>query len=102
MIIQQFRRLNAAHGSDLRPDGLTEREMTVLELLASGKSNRQLSEILCLSERTVENHARSIYRKLGVHDRTQATLVAMQRGYVHLYSPATSERTVERYAPALR
>lgn len=65
-------------------DGLTERELKVLDLLARGKSNREIAEILCLSERTVENHARNIYGKLHVHDRTQAILVAQQKGYVKL------------------
>jgi DNA-binding NarL/FixJ family response regulator len=65
-------------------DGLTERELKVLDLLSRGKSNREIAEILCLSERTVENHARNIYSKLHVHDRTQAILVGQQKGYVRL------------------
>jgi len=77
-LLTETRQQSATNG-----DGLTDREMTVLELLATGKSNREIAEALFLSERTVENHARNLYRKLGVHDRTQAILVAMQRGYVH-------------------
>jgi len=67
-----------------RTTGLTERELRVLGLIASGRSNREVAELLDLSERTVENHARKIYRKLRVHDRTQATLAALQKGYLRL------------------
>ena len=65
-------------------DSLTDRELMVLELLARGKSNREIGEILYVSERTVENHTRSIYGKLHVHDRTQAILIGQQKGYVKL------------------
>ena len=62
----------------------------MLALLASGRSNREIAEVLYLSERTVENHVRNIYRKLGVHGRTQATLVALQHGYVRFGAPDTN------------
>jgi len=68
-----------------RADGLTERELEILQLVAHGKSNREIAQALFLSERTVENHLQNIYRKLNVHDRTQATLIAMRKGYVRLY-----------------
>jgi two-component system response regulator DegU len=60
----------------------TGRELEVLELLAVGKSNQAIAAALQVSERTVENHLRNVYRKLGVHDRAQAMLIALRRGYV--------------------
>lgn len=84
-LVRHFRLLSdAPRRASTHDDGLTERELNVLDLLSRGKSNREIAEILGLSERTVENHARSIYGKLHVHDRTQAIVVAQQRGYVRL------------------
>lgn len=85
-LVQHFREGNATRGADRwrSPEGLTAREMEILVLLASGRSNRQIAEALCLSERTAENHINNIYRKLKVHDRTQATLLALRRGYAEL------------------
>ena len=84
-LVHHFRRMSdTPRRSVACEDGLTERELKVLGLLARGKSNREIAEILCLSERTVENHARNIYAKLHVRDRTQATLIAQQKGYVRL------------------
>ena len=59
--------------SDSMPPGekLTTREQQVIEQLATGSSNARIAEILCISVRTVENHLRSIYDKLGINSRTQ-------------------------------
>ena len=101
-VVQHFRLLGKSHRRSVtQEDGLTERELKVLELLATGKSNREIAEIFCLSERTVENHIRSIYRKLKVHGRTQATLVALQRGYVPYFS-TRPDRNVSSPLTALR
>ncbi|MCI3921078.1 response regulator transcription factor [Paenibacillus sp. TRM 82003] len=56
--------------------GLTEREEQILQYLAQGLSNRQISERLFLSEGTVKNYISSVYHKLDVKDRTQAALKA--------------------------
>jgi DNA-binding NarL/FixJ family response regulator len=59
---------------------LTEREIEVLRLLARGFSNTDISERLFLTEGTVRNHISSILAKLGVSDRTQAAVIAIQHG----------------------
>ncbi len=59
---------------------LTERERTILTMLARGSSNQEISTILALSVGTVKNHISSILSKLDVRDRTQAALWARQHG----------------------
>jgi two-component system, NarL family, response regulator len=63
---------------------LSERELEVLRLIASGLANKQIAHTLRIAEPTVKNHLRSIFGKLGVQDRTEATIVAVQRGLVHI------------------
>jgi DNA-binding NarL/FixJ family response regulator len=60
-----------------RTFGLTEREAEVLLWTARGKSNREMSEILSISPRTVNKHLERIFTKLGVENRAAATSVAM-------------------------
>ncbi len=57
-------------------DGLTDREVEVLRLLAQGLSNRDIGERLCISGNTAANHVRSILMKTGAANRTQAALYA--------------------------
>lgn len=59
---------------------LTEREMDILTLLVEGRSNRDIAGKLFLSEKTVKAHLAAIFRKLGVTNRTQAAMVAVQMG----------------------
>jgi DNA-binding NarL/FixJ family response regulator len=56
--------------------GLTSREREVLCLIATGASNREIAQILYISERTVKNHVSHILSQLLVRDRTQAAMVA--------------------------
>jgi len=60
--------------------GLTRREADSLELLAAGNSNRDISRHLFLSEKTVKAHLASVFRKLGVSNRTQAAMMAISMG----------------------
>ncbi len=59
---------------------LTERELDVLRLLARGMTNAEIAAALYLSEGTVRNHISAILDKLGVSDRTQAAVLAIQHG----------------------
>lgn len=56
---------------------LTPREKEVLDLIASGYSNREIAKTLYISERTVKNHVNSILHRLNLRDRTQAAIFAM-------------------------
>ena len=59
---------------------LTSREVGVLELVAKGMSNKEIGAALFVSETTVKYHLKNIYAKLGASDRTEAALLAAQRG----------------------
>ena len=59
---------------------LTQRETDIMSLLAEGKSNREISRNLYLSEKTVKAHLAAIFRKLGVTNRTQAAMAAVAMG----------------------
>lgn len=63
---------------------LTEREITVLRLVAEGKTNKEIANNLDLSEKTVKNHVRNIFHKLQVYDRTQAAILAIRKGLIEL------------------
>lgn len=59
---------------------LTPRELEVLQLVASGSSNREIGQELMLSEATVKSHLVHIYDKLGVRSRTSAVAAAREQG----------------------
>ncbi len=62
---------------------LTDRELDVLKLIASGLTNSQIADKLVISENTVKGHVSNILSKLHMADRTQAAVYAWQRGIVH-------------------
>jgi two-component system NarL family response regulator len=63
---------------------LTAREVAVLELVAKGLSNKEIAAALFLAEDTVKNHLKHVFAKLEVSDRTEAVLLAVQRGIITL------------------
>jgi pimeloyl-ACP methyl ester carboxylesterase/DNA-binding CsgD family transcriptional regulator len=56
---------------------LTRRQLNVLELIAAGKSSRAIAADLVLSERTVQRHIENVYAKFGIHNRAEATALAL-------------------------
>jgi DNA-binding NarL/FixJ family response regulator len=86
---ETFRKLGAApdlarlDGTSSREvHGLSRRELEVLRLIASGKSNRQIAAELVISEHTVARHVQNIYAKLGLSSRAAATAFAFERDLV--------------------
>jgi DNA-binding NarL/FixJ family response regulator len=63
---------------------LSERELQVLQQIIKGKSNKEIADLLSITEGTVKYHVTGILTKLGVTDRTHAATVALLRGIVHL------------------
>jgi ATP/maltotriose-dependent transcriptional regulator MalT len=78
----QIRALDAlgSAGSGRRPGGLTMREVQVLRLVASGRTNRVIATDLVLSEKTVARHVANIFTKLGLSSRSAATAFAYEQG----------------------
>jgi len=71
----------AEHLSD---DNLTAREIEVLQQVAGGNRNRDIAELLSISEETVKVHIKHIMDKLGASDRTQAVAIGLRRGIIQL------------------
>ena len=71
----------AEHMSD---DSLTAREVEVLQQVAGGNRNRDIADLLRISEETVKVHVKHIMDKLGANDRTQAIAIAVRRGIIQL------------------
>ncbi len=84
-VLDQFRGL-----TQLEPAGetvfspLTPREVEILDCVAQGNSNKEIAQILEISDQTVKNHITSILRKLAVNDRTQAVIYALRHGWIRL------------------
>jgi DNA-binding NarL/FixJ family response regulator len=70
-----------ARGSE-RSDDLTPREEEVVKLVAEAHTNREIAELLHLSEKTVENHRANAMRKLGMRDRVELVRYAIRRGLI--------------------
>ena len=66
------------------PDGLTQREVEVLTLIASGRSNTEIARELFISEATVKTHINNLFAKAGLRDRAQAVTYAYRKGLADL------------------
>jgi DNA-binding NarL/FixJ family response regulator len=87
-LLSRFASLPAEERAPPELSALTEREVEVLRLLATGLSNAELAERLFLSETTVKTHVSSVLRKLGLRDRVQAVVAAYEAGLVRPGAPA--------------
>ena len=82
-----FKRVTSGEDSRAHAGGvdqLTERELAVLRLAATGLSNKMIARDLDLSDRTVQVHLSNVFGKLGVASRTEAVITALRRGIVTL------------------
>ena len=72
------------------PDGLTEREVEVLRLVAGGKTNLEIAEELVIAEGTARRHVANIYEKIGAGNRAEATRYALREGLLPVDDRPTS------------
>ena len=72
------------HATD---DELTAREIEVLQLIATGNSNKLIADALSIGEATVKSHVTNILSKLGANDRAHAVTIGLKRGIIELQTP---------------
>ncbi|MBV9231298.1 MAG: response regulator transcription factor [Chloroflexi bacterium] len=85
IVVQLLRHMenDPSQEEELPPGRLSKREREVLQLLTRGETNREIAQHLFLSVSTVKIHVEHILAKLGVSDRTQAAVRAIERGLLH-------------------
>ena len=84
-VVAEFSRMSGAKTADPQEElvePLSERELEILGVLATGASNREIANQLYITEGTVKNHVTNILGKLAVRDRTQAALKAKEMGLI--------------------
>jgi len=84
-VVSEFSRISRPTSTDPKKtlsDPLSNREVEILRYVATGASNKEIADILVISEGTVKNHLSSILSKLGVRDRMQAVLKAKEYGII--------------------
>ena len=65
-------------------EGLSTRELEILQLMAKGAANKEISAQLSIAQSTVKTHIANIFQKLGVNDRTEAVTQALKKGIIRL------------------
>lgn len=73
-----FDRIRAGADADPRLRGLTSQERRILDLIAEGKTNREIAEVLFLAEKTVKNYVSKLLKKLEMHRRTEAAVFVVR------------------------
>ncbi len=86
-VLGAFRQMAVDEDTQSVYSPLSPRELQVLELVAAGRTNKEIALLLDISNQTVKNHVSSILRKLAVNDRTQAVVYAMRRGWIKVALP---------------
>ena len=83
-VLEQFYELSREKEAASFISPLTPRETEILNYMAQGYLNKQIAEILNVSEQTIKNHITSILRKLNANARTQAVVIAIKKGLVSI------------------
>jgi DNA-binding NarL/FixJ family response regulator len=80
LVLGEYRRLGSRRGEDPPGPRLTDRELEVLRLVATGMTSKEIAARLVLSHRTVQNHVQNTLGKLQMHNRAQLVRYAMEHG----------------------
>lgn len=88
-------------GEDTLIEKLTERELTVLCLIAECLTNQQIAQRLVVTVSTIKTHLNNIYAKLHVHTRLQAVIRAYDLGILHKHTPDTEPLSHSHYLERL-
>ena len=83
-VLDRLAQLTRQAGQAAQPQLLSDRELEVLQLMASGAANKQIASDLTISESTVKTHVTNIFQKLDVNHRTEAVTKAMSKGIIKL------------------
>ena len=83
-LIDEFKQMSRPEKSQVPGLRLTERELEVLRLVATGMNNREIAKQLVISENTVKNHVRNILEKLQLHSRMEAVMYAVKEKLLDL------------------
>ena len=79
---QIIERIRSRQPGERRPAGLSASQVAILRLISRGHSNREIAADVHLSENTVKTHVQEIFRKLGVHNRVEAAILAGKSGWI--------------------
>jgi len=83
-IIQQFQVISSKQSAKTLVSPLTKREIEILNYVAKGYANKQIAAKIDISEQTIKNHLTSIMSKLNANARTQAVVIAAQKGLISI------------------
>jgi len=83
-VLQEFQKLSSQKAAEIITAPITQRETQILSYICNGDSNKQIAELLNISEQTIKNYVSSILRKLNANDRAHAAILAVRRGLISL------------------
>ena len=82
IMLADYRRSLTERGAGDRYETLSEREREILQLVAEGRSNKAIADLLCISPATVETHRAHVLEKLDLHNVAEIVLYAVRRGII--------------------